>query len=290
MGGTATDKLDMWARWLLEVRHGGDADCQRRTLDELAPVRDKVLENASLAEGDVVLDVGAGDGLIAFGALARLGPSGRVIFSDISRDLLNHSRKLAQGIQDRCTFVEAAAEDLHPINDCSVDVVTTRSVLIFSKNKRQAFREFYRVLRPGGRVSIFEPINRYFGYPLPFAYDEGPVRELGEKVRAVHRGIHPPDDPMMDFDQHDLVEYAESSGFKDIVLDLRVVVRQVESLAWDTFLRRSGNPRIPPYGEAIAETLTPSEIEAYTRYLRPLVERGQGVRRIASAFMRAIKP
>jgi SAM-dependent methyltransferase len=225
-----------------------------------------------------VLDVGAGDGLIAFGALARLGPSGRVIFSDVSSDLLEHSARLAnlQGIQDRCSFVEAAAEDLNPIDDCSVDVVTTRSVLIYSKNKRQAFREFHRVLRPAGRVSIFEPINAYFGYPVPLTYDEGPVREMGEKVHAVSRRLHPPDDPMMDFDEHDLVEYAELAGFTDIALDLHVVVHQIEPLAWDTFLRQSGNPRIPPYGEAMADTLTPGEIDAYTRHLRPLVEQGQG--------------
>jgi len=41
-------------------------------------------------------------------------------------------------------------------------VVTTRSVLIFVQHKHAAFREFHRVLRPGGRVSIFEPINNYF--------------------------------------------------------------------------------------------------------------------------------
>ena len=43
--------------------------------------------------------------------------------------------------------------------DGSVDVVTTRSVLIYVKDKAAALREFYRVLKPGGRVSLFEPIN-----------------------------------------------------------------------------------------------------------------------------------
>ena len=130
----------------------------------------------------------------------------------------------------------------------------------------------------------------YFGYPSPLTYEEGPVRELGEKIRAVYGRIHPPDDPMMDFDEHHLIEYAESFGFTDIDLDLHVVVRRAEPLAWDTFLKRSGNPRIPPYGEAVSETITPAEIDAYTRHLRPLVEQGQGVRRMASTFMRAIKP
>ena len=40
-----------------------------------------------------LLDVGAGDGLIAFGALEKLGPTGKVIVSDISESLLKHARE-----------------------------------------------------------------------------------------------------------------------------------------------------------------------------------------------------
>jgi ubiquinone/menaquinone biosynthesis C-methylase UbiE len=43
----------------------------------------------------------------------------------------------------------------------SVDVVTTRSVLIYVKDRARAFAEFARVLRPGGRTSLYEPINRF---------------------------------------------------------------------------------------------------------------------------------
>src|SRR5919202_6282812 len=94
---------DRWADWLLERRFGGDREHQRRMLEELAPVRDRVLDNAELRPDDVMLDVGAGDGLIAFGALDRLGRDGRVIFSDVSQDLLDHARDLAaaSGVLDR---------------------------------------------------------------------------------------------------------------------------------------------------------------------------------------------
>jgi len=108
-----------------------------------------------VAEGDAVLDVGCGDGLIAFGALEKVGPTGRVVFSDISQDLLDHCRVLAEqlGVLNRCDFWRAAAEDLRSVADASVDVVTTRSVIIYVKPKEQAFREFHRVLRSGGRHS-----------------------------------------------------------------------------------------------------------------------------------------
>ena len=67
---------DKWARWLLETRHGGDTEKHQQMMESLYPVRDKVLEHAGVKEGDVVLDVGAGDGLIAFGALDIVGPPG----------------------------------------------------------------------------------------------------------------------------------------------------------------------------------------------------------------------
>ena len=84
---------DRWHRWLMDGRFGGDPAARERLLTELLyPVRDTVLDQARLRPGDTVLDVGTGDGLIAFGALERLAPSGHVVFSDISQDLLDHCR------------------------------------------------------------------------------------------------------------------------------------------------------------------------------------------------------
>jgi arsenite methyltransferase len=56
-----------------------------------------VLERAAIRAGDVVLGVGAGDGLIGFGALEQVGAPGRVIFSDISADLLDECRRRVGG-------------------------------------------------------------------------------------------------------------------------------------------------------------------------------------------------
>jgi cyclopropane fatty-acyl-phospholipid synthase-like methyltransferase len=60
----------------------------------LYPIRDRVLDHAALRDGDTLLDIGCGDGLIAFGALEK-SPASRIIFSDISQDLLDHARSLA---------------------------------------------------------------------------------------------------------------------------------------------------------------------------------------------------
>ena len=86
---------DRWAEWLLKRRFSGDPEQRKSFLEGLLPWRDRILENAAVKEGETLLDVGAGDGLIAFGALDLVGETGRIVFSDISQDLLDYSRRLA---------------------------------------------------------------------------------------------------------------------------------------------------------------------------------------------------
>jgi arsenite methyltransferase len=286
---------DRWHRWLTDVRFGGDPAVREQLLTGLLyPIRETVLGKAKLQPGDTVLDVGAGDGLIAFGALERLGPDGRVIFSDISQDLLDHCRAAAaaEGLLDRSRFLLAAADSLDGVADASVDVVTTRSVLIYVKDKAAALREFYRVLRPGGRVSLFEPINVLMHDPGRFlGYDVTPVEPLVAKVRALYESIQPPgDDPMVDFDDRDLVRHAEQAGFAEIGLELRVTVKnRKHPVPWERALRMAGNPRVPTLGEALEQALSPPEIAELTAYLQPLVESGAGRDRSALAYLTAVK-
>src|SRR5438552_915763 len=153
---------DRWSRWLLESRFGGDPQYEKEYLAKLREVRDGVLNHRlALGDGAVVLDVGAGDGLIGFGALDRMGPTGRVIFSDISRSLLDHCRSLAaeMAMSERCEFVEARAEDLRPIADDTVDAVTTRSVLIYVADTLSASRVYPHLLNPAATVSPSDRID-----------------------------------------------------------------------------------------------------------------------------------
>jgi arsenite methyltransferase len=254
--------------------------------------RDRVLDLANVAPGETLLDVGCGEGLIAFGALAR--EAGKVIFADVSADLLELCRRAAEdlGDLDRCEFVRAPADDLAAVADASVDVVTTRSVLIYVRNKAAAFAEFFRVLRPGGRASLFEPINRFAQRDGGFAgYDLRPLGELGTKLRAVYERLQPRDtDPMLDFDERDLVALAESNGFFPIHLYLDAVIEPIPPRAWEGFVQTAGNPNIPTIGEAMDQVLTPEERERLAAYLRPLVEEGRGTWRMASAHLVAGKP
>jgi arsenite methyltransferase len=286
---------DKWADWLLRRRSGGDPAELRRALQYLYPVRDQVLDNAGLTEGKSVLDVGTGDGLIAFGALERVGTTGRVIFSDISRDLLDLDQELAErmGVASRCRFVQASADDLSAIDTATVDAVTTRSVLIYVAAKQRAFEEFFRVLRPGGRISIFEPVNR-FGHDEPpdrfWGFDVSAVPDIAQRVRGVFHERQPIDrDPMMDFDERDLLAFAERAGFEERHLRLFIDVEPPPPRPWESFVHTAFNPMIPTLAEAMDEALTPTEAETFTAHLRPLVEQGRGAFPLAVAYLWAVK-
>lgn len=294
--GSSLTGRDRWSKWLIQGRHGGDPGRLQALLGELAMVRESVLEHASLGPGAEVLDVGAGEGLIGFGALERVGPRGRVIFSDISRDLVDLCRTRAERLEvaKRCRFVVAGAADLAPIRDGSVDAVTTRSVLIYVAEKPRAFAEFFRVLRPGGRISLHEPINRLM-CTEPAAellgYDVGPVQDLAAKVRAVAQEQSEGESTLLDFDERDLVALAETASFCEIHLELRrQIARELAPMTWEAFLASSDNPLAWSHGEMIERALTGAERVRFQTHLRPLVEAGVKVRRLALAELWAQKP
>ncbi len=289
---------DHWSRWLLERRDGGDERQRTVTLDALAEIRDRVLTGAEPLEGAVLLDVGTGDGLIGLEALAQVGASGTVIFSDVSDALLGHVREAVRerGALDRARFVRADAAELDSVADGTIDVVTTRSVLIYVADKAKALAAMHRVLRPGGRISLFEPINRLSSPEPPdrfWGYDVAAVGPLANRVKAAYGRLeHADAATMMDFDDRDLVGFAEGAGFERIHLECHIDVEPgslTRTISIDALLGSSPNPLAPTVGEAIADALGPAERERFITHLAQAIERGDAVRRSAVAYLTATK-
>jgi SAM-dependent methyltransferase len=277
---------DRWAAWLRIRRDGGSEKQRRRTLAALASIRDELLDAAGVGRGDVVLDVGCGDGLIGLAALER---GAEVIFSDISEACLDDCRAVA-GAAAR--FHLATATDL---GDIEADVVIARSVLIYVADKRQAFSEFFRVLRPGGRLAIFEPINRFGMDERRTTYGFRKIVGVEELLARVIREIDrtPVSAAMIGFDERDLLRLAEAAGFVD--LHLRFLAEVTErpmwtARSWDVFADSSPNPLAPTFREAMTSALSPAEAHRLTTVLRPQIEQGIGTTRMARAYLVGRKP
>ncbi|MGB8311263.1 MAG: arsenite methyltransferase [Halobacteriota archaeon] len=109
---------------------------------------------ASLQEGAVVLDLGSGAGFDCFLAAQHVGASGRVIGVDMTPEMIAKARENAQKSNyNNVEFRLGEIEHL-PVADNSVDITISNCVINLVPDKRSAFAEIFRVLKPGGRLMI----------------------------------------------------------------------------------------------------------------------------------------
>lgn len=113
---------------------------------------------AALQEGQTVVDLGSGGGFDVFQAGEKVRGSGRVIGVDMTPEMLGKARKNIEQYRQRTGLdnVEFRLGEIEhlPVPDNSVDVVLSNCVINLSPDKPRVWREIYRVLKPGGKVSV----------------------------------------------------------------------------------------------------------------------------------------
>lgn len=112
-----------------------------------------------IGAGERVVDVGSGAGLDTFVAARHVGPDGFVVGVDMTDAMLTKSRATAGLLgHSHVEFRRGLAEEL-PVEDAWADAVISNGAINLCADKRAAFDEIHRVLKPGGILQFADIAN-----------------------------------------------------------------------------------------------------------------------------------
>jgi len=136
----------------------------------LGPATEVMLDMAAIGPGHRVLDVAAGAGDQTLQAAERVGPSGYVLATDISSNILQFAARNAQRAGHRNVETKVTDGETLEVSEGSFDAVISRVGLIYFPDQQKALAAMKQALKPGGRVAAIvystAENNKFFSLPV----------------------------------------------------------------------------------------------------------------------------
>ncbi|PSR13648.1 MAG: arsenite S-adenosylmethyltransferase [Bacteroidetes bacterium] len=197
-------------------------------------------EFAKIQPGQTVVDLGSGAGNDCFVARAETGPTGQVIGVDFTDDMLRKARANALKMgYNNVSFVKGDIENI-PLPDATADVVVSNCVFNLVPDKRRAFAETYRILKPGGHFSISDIVLEG---DLPLALQKDAEMYAGCVAGAIQMTDY------LNLLQETSFQHLTIQKKKPIVLPAEVLARHLTPAGIADFSNRFGIYSITVYGE-----------------------------------------
>ena len=154
---------------------------------------------AELKTGEVVLDLGSGAGVDVFLAANKVGPTGRAIGVDMTKEMVNKADGIAKNYGYHNVEFRLGEIERLPVGDESVDVIISNCVINLSPDKSKVFQEAYRALKPKGKLVVSDIVSER---ALPDEIKDDPDAWAGCIAGAL--------------EQQEYLEKMEQAGFEDI--------------------------------------------------------------------------
>lgn len=193
-----------------------------------APWADRLVDAGAVQEGDRVLDVACGTGIVARHAAPRVGNRGSVVGLDVNERMLAVAEESATDSQPAIEWRQGDASDL-PFSEGTFDVALCQQSLQFFDDAPGGIREMHRVLASGGRMalSVWRPLDYQPGYVV---LAEALERHISDEAGTMMRSPF----PALDGDYFRRV--AREAGFGDV--SVTIEIGDVRYPSVEEFVRR----------------------------------------------------